>query len=248
MSDIKKIKNEFIRIRDLGFIQNVKSESNDGAIGNTFEEHLGVIENNLKDPDFEGWEVKTKNQFSKTATTLFSRKPSHPHKGDRYMLQRYGVPDKTYPNATNLNTTVYCDEWRSYYEKKFSTKLSLDRKKNKLSILFKDANGTIDNSVYWTFSDLKEGSKKLKNTFIVLAEKKIIKKCTYFKYISAKAFIDFDFDFLLKAIENKNVVYEHRWSPDKKGDNAGKDHNHGGGFRFSKGDISILYNSCINIE
>ena len=63
---VEKVKLELNRIKLLGFVENVKSDDNDGAIGNTFEHYLGVEENNLKDADFEGWEIKTKKQYSKT--------------------------------------------------------------------------------------------------------------------------------------------------------------------------------------
>ena len=56
----EKIKAEFQRIKSLGYVKNVKTDYNDGAAGNTFEMHLGVQENNLKEPDFDNFEVKTK--------------------------------------------------------------------------------------------------------------------------------------------------------------------------------------------
>jgi hypothetical protein len=56
---IKKIREEFFRIKGLGFLMNVKEDSNDGGAGNTFESHLGVQENNKKDPDFEDFEVES---------------------------------------------------------------------------------------------------------------------------------------------------------------------------------------------
>ena len=51
--DHQKIKSEFLRIKELGYLPNVKSDTNDGGAGNTFEHHLGVKENNLRDADFE---------------------------------------------------------------------------------------------------------------------------------------------------------------------------------------------------
>jgi hypothetical protein len=57
--DTTRLEKEFQRIKAMGFIPNVKQDSNDGGAGNTFEKWLGVRENNLKEPDFEGFEVKT---------------------------------------------------------------------------------------------------------------------------------------------------------------------------------------------
>ena len=45
----EKVSNEFKRIKALGFIPSNRPNNKDGGIGNTFEDHLGVLENNLKD-------------------------------------------------------------------------------------------------------------------------------------------------------------------------------------------------------
>jgi hypothetical protein len=91
--DHQKIKSEFLRIKELGYLPNVKSDTNDGGAGNTFEHHLGVKENNLRDADFEQFEVKTKKELSKAHMTLFSQKPTYPSDGDNYMREHYGIPD-----------------------------------------------------------------------------------------------------------------------------------------------------------
>ena len=38
--DSNKIKKEFSRIKNMDFLENVKSDINDGGAGNTFEYHL----------------------------------------------------------------------------------------------------------------------------------------------------------------------------------------------------------------
>ena len=58
-----KVVKEFNRIKKLGFVENVKGDHHDGSAGNTFEHYLGVKENNLKDPDFLDFEVKTKKEI-----------------------------------------------------------------------------------------------------------------------------------------------------------------------------------------
>jgi hypothetical protein len=245
---VEKIKSKFLSIKNKGFLPNVKTDHNDGAIGNTFEFYLGVKENNLRDSDFDGWEIKTKKKFSKTATTLFSRKPTEPKGGDKYMLDKYGVPDQTFPACKNLNTSIYANKWCSYYQK-FKYKLELDKSQNKLIMLVKNMKDKlIDDSVYWSFNDLMLGAKKLKNTFVVQAEKKLINNKYSFKYINADAYYNFSFDKFLDSIENGVIRYEHRWSPDKHGKNKGKDHNHGGGFRLSKPlDIEKLFEISVKI-
>ena len=72
MDKLEKIKFEFDRIKDLGFIKSTRQNNKDGGIGNTFEDYLGVEENNLRDPDFEGFEIKTKRFMNSSYITLFS--------------------------------------------------------------------------------------------------------------------------------------------------------------------------------
>ena len=113
--DSSKIKKEFSRIKDMGFLENVKSDINDGGAGNTFEYHLGVKENNLKDPDFEGFEVKTKKQFTHSAMSLFTKKPTSPDNGDNYMREQFGKPDTNYPNIKCLRTSLYAHRFSLVY-------------------------------------------------------------------------------------------------------------------------------------
>jgi hypothetical protein len=246
MASIKKIKTEFLRIKNLGFVPNEKSENNDSAIGATFEKYLGVKENNSKDADFQGWEIKTKKQFSKTATSLFSLKPSYPKGGDRYMLNKFGEPDEDFPNATNLNTSIYCNKEKQYYKNLFyKLKLGDDR----ITLIVKDKNKKLfDNNVYWLFSDIRKSAKKLRNTAIVNAEKKEVDGKSQFKYIEIKALINCNFDRLIEYFTSGLFYYEHRWSPDKTGDRKGKNHNHGGGFRIKKSsDFEKLFEHVIEL-
>jgi hypothetical protein len=66
---------------------------NDGSIGNTFEYHLNVKENNLTEADFDDFEVKAKNEATSSVRSLFSKKPTFPPKGDGYMLSQWGYPE-----------------------------------------------------------------------------------------------------------------------------------------------------------
>ena len=78
MESLNKVKFEFERIKNLGFVKSNRINNKDGGIGNTFEDYLGVSENNLRDPDFEGFEVKTQRQITSSYITLFSKSPSFP--------------------------------------------------------------------------------------------------------------------------------------------------------------------------
>lgn len=48
-----------------------EQNSNDGLLGNIFEDLIGVVENNKRNSDYENIEIKTKNTKSNSKVTLF---------------------------------------------------------------------------------------------------------------------------------------------------------------------------------
>ena len=252
MADIEKFKKEFLRIKSLGFVESDRpyAEKNDGAVGNTFESNLRVPENNLKDPDFEGWEIKTQRQFSKSATSLFTSKPSYPPFGDTYMRKNWGVSDPSgeYPHIKVFRTSVYANRYAIVYEK-YKMKLKLDRESQKLKILLYDLEeNLIDGDVYWLFSDISKASSKLRNLVVVNAEEKLISGRVHFHYSSATAYLNFSFSSLMNLIEKGKVRYDNRLGIYRTGKNKGKEHNHGGGLRLvSSKDFHLLYEDYISL-
>tara|TARA_Y100001970_G_C14181069_1_gene829872 strand:- start:168 stop:926 length:759 start_codon:yes stop_codon:yes gene_type:complete len=252
MVDINKFKQEFLRIKSLGFLESDRplSQKNDGAVGNTFETNLGVQENNLKAPDYDGWEIKTKRQFTKSATSLFTLKPSYPPNGDKYMRENWGLNDPSgeYPNIKVFRTSVYANRFSIVYQK-YQMKLYLDRDSKKLRLLLHDINKKIiDDKVYWSFDDILKASSKLRNLLVIEANEKIIDNKVYFHYINASAYLNFKFDSLLNLIEIGKARYDNRLGIYRSGKNIGKEHNHGGGLRLvTSKDFHFLYNDVIHL-
>lgn len=237
-----KVKSEFYRIKNMKFIENQRNY-HDGVIGNTFEDLLGVDENNKKDPDFLDFEVKTKRQFSKAATSLFSLKPTYPAGGDDYMRNNWGIPDpEGYPHKV-FRTSIYSHRWANVYSQ-YQMKLIVDRTNSLVRIHLCDLAGKlIDDSVYWSFSDLKNASlRKLKNTIVVEADEKTINGEVNFKFVKATTYLNFNFDSFLTALESGTVRYDNRLGIYRSGKNKGKKHNHGGAFRVVRAsDLTNLF-------
>jgi hypothetical protein len=230
--DTTRLEKEFQRIKAMGFIPNVKQDSNDGGAGNTFEKWLGVRENNLKEPDFEGFEVKTKKDYltSKSPISLFTLRPSSPKDGDGYMRENWGVPDSVYEKVLCFRTSLYA-------HRIYILKATLDE------II-------TDKTVYWTFEDVHKGAKKLENLFLVDAETKKIDGKNYFHFTNATVFLDYlgDANFI-KLLAEGAIRYDNRlgvYGPST--DKAGKPHNHGGGFRLDKKNIHKLYGTVLEIS
>ncbi|MBQ3402727.1 MAG: hypothetical protein IJG65_05085 [Synergistaceae bacterium] len=95
-------------IRSLGWIRNRRNVHNDGAIGNTLEDLLGIEENNLPLPNAAEWELKTQRRNTTALLTLFHLEPSPRalHIAE-YLLSHYGWRHK---NAG----TRYPDDERSF--------------------------------------------------------------------------------------------------------------------------------------
>ena len=250
MADIARVKSEFQRIKSLGYILSDKpfAEKNDGALGNTFETILGVKENNLKDADFEGWECKSQRKHTKSAASLFTLKPDYPSGGDEYMRETWGVTDEEYPHIKVLRTSIYATRWSIIY-KANKMKLEIDDAEQKLKIIYADLNEKIvDDSVYFSFDSLRNASSKLKNTFVIKAEEKVIDGKIHFKFLEGNAFMDFNFNKCLQLIRDGRARYDNRLGIYRTGKNKGKKHNHGGGIRLVKSsDFKEMFDNYIDL-
>ena len=63
------------QIREYGWIES-RRPGNDGAVGNTLEDLLGIAENNLPIPNAAEWELKAQREGATSLTTLFHMEPS----------------------------------------------------------------------------------------------------------------------------------------------------------------------------
>jgi len=68
---IKKLK----ELANMGWVPNGRF-GNQGGVGNTLEDFLGITENNLPIPNAAEWELKTQRANTSSLTTLFHIEPS----------------------------------------------------------------------------------------------------------------------------------------------------------------------------
>jgi hypothetical protein len=66
---------ELKNIASRGWIENQR-HGNQGGIGNTLEDLLGITENNLPIPNAAEWELKSQRRNTSSLTTLFHTEPS----------------------------------------------------------------------------------------------------------------------------------------------------------------------------
>lgn len=95
MNNREKIIAAFQDIKRRGFIPSHRTH--DTGIGKTFEDLIGIIENNERRPDLNGYEIKTKRETSTSYSTLFTKSPSYPKRANAYLRNRYGEDYEEFP-------------------------------------------------------------------------------------------------------------------------------------------------------
>lgn len=247
MVELDKIKNEFNRIKNLGFVKSNREKNKDGGIGNTFEDYLGVSENNLKDPDFAGFEVKTQRLLTPSYVTLFSKSPSSPKGANAILKEKFGeIRDKNFPELKKLYASIFGNKYSVVYNK-HKMKLDLDFPNEKLFLEVLSDNYCYK-EVYWNFADLRKGLKKLNNLFFVTAEHKKEAGYSYYHYKKAIVFLDLNFYKFLDAISEGLIQFDIRIGVYNSGKQYGKPHDHGSGFRIKKEYFENLYTTKLDLQ
>lgn len=246
--DKQKIISEFNRIKNLGFVKSRRK--NNTGIGKTFEDYLGVTENNDKLPDFAGFEVKSQRALTSSFLTLFTKSPTGPNGANTYLRDTYGEEYEEYPNLKKLHTSIFSNRFNTY---KGATgfKIVNDKENRIVRLEIKDlsTNKIVDNKVFWSYDELESAlTKKLKALFYVNAETRKTYDIEEFHYTKAKIFLEPCFENLLKLIDSGKLMVDIRIGSYKTGKNKGKTHDHGTGFRIKPSDLELLYADIIDID
>ena len=238
-----------IEIRNQGWVPTGR-KNNDGGIGNTLEDLLGIKENNLPIPNAAEWELKAQKKNTTSLITLFHMEPSPraykfvpaillPEFGWRHQKagQRYSDDEKSFRQT--INATAFSNRG-------FTVKV--DRNERKVLVDF-DPNQTVDDDhpewiqavshkklepkPYWGFDDLyHKAGTKLHNCFFVWAESKKINGTLHFHYQDIHMLKKFDLNKFIDAIESGNVYIDF---------DARTGHNHGTKFRLRRESLINLY-------
>lgn len=251
---------KFKKIYAKGWIKNVRGR-NDGAVGNTLEDLLGIPENNLPIPNAAEWELKAQRAETSSLLTMFHMEPSPRAMKvvPDILLLKYGWPSaeagKKYPEDEKsfrgtLNAQTFTDR---------GFKVQVNDKERKVEIVFDSSitdkrhvewQKSVLNRVghlnnfdivpYWGFDDLfHKAGVKLTNCFYVQAdvkweiEKK--KKQDYFLYNYVLKLSQFDQDKFIEVIRQGKVYVDF---------DARTGHNHGTKFRIRYTDIPSLYKNA----
>jgi len=213
------------------------------GIGKTLEDLLGIPENNLGEPDFGEYELKSSRLNSGSMLTIITCAPQ-PAKANTYLRLKYGYSSSAYNNNEKvLHSTLNALSLTPISNT--GCKLKVTCKGSKIHI----TSETEVENVYWDVESLREAfNAKYKNQFVyVKAEARGGQKSEEFRFISAHIVSGFDYDEFLSLLGQGKIYVDLRIGQYHSGKNAGKTHDHGTAFRIRETDQFLLFKNKAQI-
>jgi hypothetical protein len=224
----------------INFFESVKTKGwipthrhGDQMLGNTFEDLLGVVENNISTPDWNGIEIKTHRNETSSPISLFTKSPDHPVKANTYLRLKYGVSDNEF-NMPKLNTRLSPKNFNTH-RSGFGFRVEVDNAKQRLKLLIKKLNNDelVDDEIFWDFDTLRKCvESKIKKIAILYGDNKKENDSNYVRFTRIDIIKGITFNKMLLALENDDLMVELRLDVYKTGKNKGKTHDHGTAFRI----------------
>lgn len=214
-----------------------------GENGLLFEQLLGIKNNDLSIPDFNGIELKVHNKYSNFPITLFSLFLDGPAPNElRRFVERYGAYDSTFKSSKILYITLNT-KYYSKWGKSLMMKLSIDKKNKKVHILVSHSNGKIiEKKSYWYFDSILDVlCRKVSFLCVVNNSSKYIKNKKYTYYYDINIFKLMAKELLINAIIDGKIFVQIKYGIYKSGCKVGEPYNHGIAFQINYDDLGVLY-------
>ncbi|MDR0918427.1 MAG: MvaI/BcnI family restriction endonuclease, partial [Oscillospiraceae bacterium] len=143
---------EYEKIRDMGWIRTHRGGPT--GIGKTLEDLLDIHENNLDEPDFGEYELKSKRLRATSMLTMLTRAPQ-PARANTYLRLKYGYSSSVYDNDEKvLHSTLTAQRFVPIQNTGFKLKIVCDD--NKINIASEE--GIED--IYWDRENLRKAFNK----------------------------------------------------------------------------------------
>jgi len=239
---ITSFKKDFLAIKEKGFVESHRTHNT--GIGKTFEDLIGITENNNALADYEDvLELKSSRELSNSMVTLFTKSPTHPKGINSIMRERFGEPDQKADGLKTLHTTFSALKFNTFFGK-FGFKLKVDEEKRRIYILIKDLgiDQIEDIEIYYDFDIIKDIiEKKLDYIAYIKAETKTEEEKEFFNFRKAILLSGLTFDKFIHFIKEGLILYDIRIGVYRSGKLKGKTHDHGSGFRVLKNNINKIF-------
>lgn len=237
----RKMIARFREVKSMGYIPSHRTS--DTGIGKTFEDCVGVAENNINAPDLFGFEIKAHRENSSSYVTLFTRRPSFPDDANSVLNAKFGTPYPNNPNLKRLHTSMFATQSNTYMGK-YSFQLCIDHEAKKILIQVSDlqSGNILDKSVGYTFEEIEETLKnKLENLFYVSAKRQKSGGTELFLFHKADVYMRPSIERFINLLQEGKIMYDIRIGSYKSGANYGKAHDHGSGFRILPQSLDKLF-------
>lgn len=239
---LEQFKQDFSKVKQLGWIPS--NRFHDTGIGKTFEDFIGVIENNKPSADYKGMiELKSARELSKAMITLFTKSPE-PQGVNTLLREKFGYYDEEHKDLKILHTTFSADGYNTCKDK-YGFMLVKDSDEDKINIQVKNIlDNSIDNSLkaYYSFDKLREIiENKCRYIIFISAESKKENGKEFFKFNKAIVLSGLTFEKFIISLKQGIIKYDIRAGVYRTGKNKGKTHDHGSGFRIFKKDLNKVF-------
>lgn len=239
---LEGFKKDFSKIKDKGWVKSHRHH--DTGIGKTFEDLIGIVENNNYLADYQDiLELKASRSLSGSMVTLFTKSPN-PRGINSVMREKFGNPDPKADDLKTLHTTFSALDFNNFVGK-YGFKLEVKRDEKRIYILVKDLiTGEIDDTeIYYDFNSLENIlENKCKYIAHINAESRKVDGIEEFKFKECSILSGLTFDKFINLIEKGLILYDIRIGVYRSGKMRGKTHDHGSGFRFRKPNLEQIFN------
>ena len=226
---------EFEKVKAMGWIRTHRAGPT--GIGKTLEDLLGIPENNLDEPDFGDYELKSCRIDSNSMLTMFTRAPE-PRRANTYLRMKYGYSSNAYDNDEKvLHSTLSADRFTPVANTGHKLKISCAA-----DGIYIECEDGVEN-IFWSREALKACfEKKYKNKFVYAkALSRGEGANEEFKFVEAYEVSGFDYDAFISLLEEGKIYVDLRIGQYHHGRNKGKTHDHGTGFRIKENDQHLLF-------
>lgn len=228
---------KYTQIKQKGWIQTHRSGPT--GIGKTLEDLLGITENNLNEPDFGDYELKSCRLHAQSMLTMFTKSPQ-PARANTYLRLKYGYPSSAYNNQEKvLHATLTAAHFVAIANTGHSLKIICDE--SKIAI----ASELGVENVFWDKQSLQKAfEKKYKNKFVYAkAESRGVGANEEFWFKEAYEVAGFDYAAMIALLEQGKIFIDLRIGqyPD------GRTHDHGTAFRIREEDQPLLFKNIRRI-
>lgn len=248
MNNKAQIIERFHAVKQLGYIPSRRR--NNTGIGKTFEDYIGVVENNLDAPDLFGFEIKTHREEADSYITLFTKSPEFPRRANALLLNNYGIPYEDNPHLKRLHTSIFAHRFNNF-NGRYSFRMINDSATRtlKIGVYDIDSHELLYNDAGYNYDTLQNIlHRKLNNLFYVDALRRFEGEEEQFYFHHAEIYTTPSLERFLQLLNDGWIMYDIRIGSYQSGRNIGRPHDHGSGFRILKSHLPHLYEEHEVIE